>query len=97
MWTDLPTESQKWKFLLPSQCVFSPGSSYAIYLLVPSDRQVAAPSPIIFLKARKNPTEMRGMEKAHIRDAAAMCKFFAYFEKRVNFISSNLTSTLLNT
>ena len=41
------------------------------------------PSPIIFMKARKNPVEVDGMRKAHIRDAAALCDFFAHFEEAV--------------
>lgn len=84
MWTDLPTIAQKCRFLLPSTCAFSPGSSQAIYSLIQKKNYVAAPSPIIFLKAQKNPTEARGMETAHIRDAVVMIKFLSYVERWVS-------------
>lgn len=84
MWTDLPTIAQKWRFLLPSTCAFSPGSSQAIYSLLRKKNFVSAPSPIIFLKAQKNPTEARGMETAHIRDAVTMIKFLSYVERWVS-------------
>lgn len=83
VWKDLPTEAQKWTFLIPSPCTFSPGSSHAIFTLVPKNKRVLAPSPVVFLKARKNPVEIRGMETAHIRDAVAMIRFLAYIEKWV--------------
>ena len=39
----------------------------------------------MLLKAKKNTVEIHGMQQAHIRDAAAMCEFFAYFDKMVKF------------
>ena len=41
------------------------------------------PSPVIFLKAKKNPTEVEGMRRAHIKDAVALCDFLAKLEKEV--------------
>lgn len=83
IWTDLKDEAQRWTFIVPSSCAFSPGSSYAIYSLIPPEKQIAIPSPIIFMKARKNDVEIKGMEFAHVRDAVAMCMFLSYFEKTV--------------
>lgn len=86
VWTDLKDEAQRWTFIVPSNCVFSPGSSYAIYSQIPPEKQIVIPSPIIFMKARKNDVEIKGMEHAHIRDAVAMCVFLSYFEKTVKHI-----------
>jgi Xaa-Pro aminopeptidase len=35
------------------------------------------------MKAEKNPVEREGMRRAHVRDAAALCDFMAYFEYKV--------------
>ncbi|KAK4883140.1 hypothetical protein RN001_006459 [Aquatica leii] len=83
IWLDLKTRCQIWKsVLVPSSCVYSPGASKMIYDLVPEDKRVSKPSPIIHLKAVKNPTERIGMRNAHVRDGVAMCRFFEYFERR---------------
>lgn len=50
---------------------------------VPHEKRMYKPSPIINMKAKKNPTEIVGMRNAHIRDGAAMCDVLAYFEERV--------------
>lgn len=60
------------------------GASHAIYTLIPPHKQLPIHSPIIYMKAIKNPTESEGMKTAHIRDAVAMCEFFAYLEERVS-------------
>jgi Xaa-Pro aminopeptidase len=39
-----------------------------------------APDPCQLPKACKNPVEIEGMRKAHIRDGAALCRFLAWFE-----------------
>lgn len=84
MWKDLRTLCQAWNVvLIPSSFVYSLGASHAISKLVPYEKRLFLPSPIISLKSRKNFVEREGMRTAHIRDAAAMCKFFAYFENRV--------------
>lgn len=86
IWTDLPTKTQAWDYVLvPSISVFSDGASQAIASLIPKEKRVSKPSPIIALKARKNPIEIAGMERAHIRDGAAMCEFLEYLERRVWF------------
>jgi Xaa-Pro aminopeptidase len=38
-----------------------------------------APDPCQLAKACKNPLEIEGMRKAHIRDGAALCRFLAWF------------------
>jgi Xaa-Pro aminopeptidase len=53
---------------------------------IPPGKQLAMPSPIIFMKARKNHIEIDGMRRAHIRDAVALCDFLAHFEERVSFL-----------
>lgn len=84
IWIDLPTYLQAWNtILLPSSSPFSMGVSQAIYSLVPEKKRLYKPSPIIHLKAMKNPVEIAGMEVAHIRDAAAMCEFLDYLETRI--------------
>ncbi|KAK5650517.1 hypothetical protein RI129_001546 [Pyrocoelia pectoralis] len=83
IWIDLRTRCQIWKtVLVPSSFVYSPGASKQIYDLVPEEKRISKPSPIIHLKAVKNPTERVGMRNAHIRDGAAMCMFLEYFERR---------------
>ncbi|KAF5298629.1 hypothetical protein FQR65_LT09725 [Abscondita terminalis] len=83
IWMDLRTRCQLWNsVLVPSSCVYSPGASKMIYDLVPEDKRISKPSPIIHLKAIKNPTERIGMRNAHVRDGVAMCKFFEYMERR---------------
>ena len=54
------------------------------YVQIPQEKQLALPSPIIFMKARKNQVERDGMRQAHIRDAVALCDFLAYFEDSVS-------------
>ncbi len=39
-----------------------------------------ADDPCILPKARKNPTELAGARAAHLRDAAAMCRFLAWLD-----------------
>ncbi|OQR77576.1 xaa-Pro aminopeptidase 1-like, partial [Tropilaelaps mercedesae] len=61
----------------------SPKSSYSIVSIIPEERRILEESPIQLMKAVKNPTEIEGMKKAHIRDAAAMCEFMCWLEKEV--------------
>jgi Xaa-Pro aminopeptidase len=44
---------------------------------------VESRSPIMLAKAIKNPTELEGFRQCHIRDAAALCKYFAWLEKEL--------------
>ncbi|RZB41166.1 xaa-Pro aminopeptidase 1-like, partial [Asbolus verrucosus] len=83
---DLKTFSQVYKkILIPSHYVYSLGASRYISNCTNHEKKMLHhQSPIIEMKAKKNPTEIEGMYNAHIRDAAAMCEFFSYFESRVN-------------
>ncbi|XP_049821340.1 xaa-Pro aminopeptidase ApepP [Aethina tumida] len=83
IWNDLKTKSQKYnKILVPSHCVYSAGASHAIYSHIIPEKILPRQSPIIYLKANKNPTEIVNMRSAQITDAAAFCDCLAYFEKR---------------
>lgn len=61
----------------------SPESSYAVSAAVPEKMWLSEISPIQVMKAIKNPVEIKGMISAHIRDAAAVCCYFAWLEKEV--------------
>ncbi|CAH0552784.1 unnamed protein product [Brassicogethes aeneus] len=83
IWPDLRTKSQKYeKILVPTKCVYSAGASHAIYTHIPVNKILPRQSPIVYLKAIKNPVEIKGMRHAQIVDAAALCDCLAYFEKR---------------
>lgn len=87
IWQSLPTLAQQWKkILLPSYWVYSPGVSRAIFTLTPPEKRLTKPSPIIFMKAEKNQREIEGMEKASIRDSAALIDFLSFFEEQVSNI-----------
>ncbi len=40
-------------------------------------------NPTLRMKARKNPTEVAGMRKAHVRDGVALCRFLCWLDKAV--------------
>jgi Xaa-Pro aminopeptidase len=42
------------------------------------------PSPIILMKACKNPVEIEGMKASHLRDGAAVVEFLSSLEKSLN-------------
>lgn len=58
-------------------------SSEALFMTVPKDRRLNDPSPIPLMKSVKNEVEIEGMRSAHIKDAMALCNFFAWLEKEV--------------
>lgn len=62
----------------------SPHSSYALSAAIPDKLLVGELTPIPTMKAIKNPIEIQGMISAHIRDAVAMCCYFAWLEKEVS-------------
>lgn len=43
------------------------------------------PSPVIFMRAKKNAVERDGMQRAHVLDGAALCDAFSLLERRVRF------------
>jgi len=51
--------------------------------VIPEARRTMKLTPIALMKALKNPVEIQGMENAHIRDAAALCEFFAWLETQI--------------
>lgn len=67
----------------PKKVWISDKSAVAFSNLVPEELLCGDVSPVVFMKAIKNPVEMAGMENAHIKDAAALCCFFAWLEKEV--------------
>ncbi|XP_070541372.1 xaa-Pro aminopeptidase 1-like isoform X2 [Ptychodera flava] len=58
-------------------------SSYALINIIPKGRRIIQSSPIALAKAIKNEVEIQGMRNAHIKDAVALCEFFAWLEKEV--------------
>lgn len=44
---------------------------------------VLVASPVAALKAIKNSTEIEGFRKCHIRDGAALVRYFAWLEKQL--------------
>ncbi|MBN1274393.1 MAG: aminopeptidase P family protein [Candidatus Aminicenantes bacterium] len=58
-------------------------SHWVVKLLDKSAELYFKSSPVHLLKAVKNPVEIQGFRKAHIRDGAAVVKFLAWLEKAV--------------
>ncbi|KAF7323583.1 RNA helicase [Mycena kentingensis (nom. inval.)] len=48
-----------------------------------ADNYVLAPSPIAVMKAIKNDTELEGFRQSHIRDGAALARYFAWLEEQL--------------
>ncbi|XP_069163625.1 uncharacterized protein [Procambarus clarkii] len=80
------------KVMLGSKYSYSGGASYAIYSAVPEEKRFMTISPVLQMKARKNPVETLGMKKAHIRDAVAVCDFLAFMEREIT--SGNFTDEI---
>lgn len=57
--------------------------NYYLASLVPEKNRHTEISPTTLLKAVKNHVEVEGMKNAHIKDAAALCCYFAWLEKNV--------------
>ncbi|XP_023223653.1 probable Xaa-Pro aminopeptidase P [Centruroides sculpturatus] len=58
-------------------------SSYAIYNLIPKEKRIIKTSPIMLMKAVKNPIEIDGMKNAHMKDSIAIIDFIALLEEEV--------------
>lgn len=85
IWNDLRILSTNWKrVLLPTQNTFDMGASEAIYSSLSREKILDRTSPIVYLRAQKNDVEREGMQRAHIRDAVALCDTFSYLEERVS-------------
>ncbi|KAI1305957.1 Xaa-Pro aminopeptidase 1 [Halotydeus destructor] len=59
-------------------------SSFALVSIIPESRRVSAPNPVLLRKAIKNQVELDCMRRAHIKDAVALCEFFAWLEEELN-------------
>ena len=61
---------------------------YFIGSSIHSDKRLNKPSPIILMKACKNPAELEGMRACHIRDGAAvvefLCSLESFFQNRID-------------
>ena len=55
--------------------------SYGLASIVPEKQRHIGLSPVTLMKAIKNSTEIDGFINAHIKDAAALCSYFAWLEK----------------
>ena len=61
----------------------SENASIALTSLIPSKRLLLDLCPVAIMKAIKNPVEIQGMIKAHVKDAVALCAYFAWLEENV--------------
>ncbi|XP_076630808.1 xaa-Pro aminopeptidase ApepP [Colletes latitarsis] len=61
----------------------SNGSSYALHTDCGETKKHTAITAINIMKAIKNNVEIEGMKAAHIRDAVALVKYFAWLEDRI--------------
>ncbi|KAJ7484326.1 putative Xaa-Pro aminopeptidase P [Mycena latifolia] len=58
-------------------------SSLAVAEAVGEDNYVLIPSPVAEMKAIKNKTELEGFRQSHIRDGAALARYFAWLEEQL--------------
>lgn len=58
-------------------------TNYALINSVPRKYMLVDTTPIALMKAIKNPVESEGMRNAHIKDAAALCCYFAWLENAI--------------
>ncbi|XP_060675011.1 aminopeptidase P1 isoform X1 [Ziziphus jujuba] len=64
-----------------------PGSCcYALYIKLNSDKVLLQQSPLALAKALKNPVELEGLKKAHIRDGAAVVQYLVWLDKQMQEI-----------
>lgn len=50
---------------------------------MPKKQRLLSVSPVALMKAVKNEAEIEGFKSCHVRDAAALCCYFAWLEKHV--------------
>uniref|UniRef100_A0AAV1UUJ8 Xaa-Pro aminopeptidase n=1 Tax=Peronospora matthiolae TaxID=2874970 RepID=A0AAV1UUJ8_9STRA len=74
------TSASKDKQILvdPAQC------NVAVFLAIPAANRKEVTSVVMAQKAIKNATEIEGMRQAHIRDGAALVKYFCWLENEMN-------------
>ncbi|KNA20979.1 hypothetical protein SOVF_047320 [Spinacia oleracea] len=56
---------------------------YALYSKLKTDQVLLQQSPLALAKALKNPAEMEGLKKAHMRDGAAVVQFLVWLDKQM--------------
>jgi hypothetical protein len=54
-----------------------------VFQLKKKDNYTIVPSPVANLKTIKNATEIEGFRQCHIRDGAALVRYFAWLEKQL--------------
>lgn len=59
-------------------------ASYAIYERIPEDNRIMEASPILLMKARKNPTELDGLRQACWKDSVSLCELFGWIQEMVD-------------
>ncbi|KZT24163.1 Creatinase/aminopeptidase [Neolentinus lepideus HHB14362 ss-1] len=59
-------------------------TSFAIQQAIGKDSVQIARSPVADLKSIKNPTEIEGFRQSHIRDGAALARYFAWLEEQLD-------------
>ncbi|XP_034179610.2 xaa-Pro aminopeptidase ApepP [Osmia lignaria lignaria] len=69
----------------------SNGSSYALHADCGEVKKHTAVTPINIMKAVKNDVEIEGMKAAHIRDAVALVKYFAWLEDKIKNKKETIT------
>ncbi|XP_074604675.1 aminopeptidase P isoform X2 [Brevipalpus obovatus] len=74
----------KWLVSQESEKIWIPSSSSeALVSIIPESRRYDGPNPVLLNKAIKNKTEIECMKQAHIKDAVALCEFFAWLEVEI--------------
>ncbi|EQC26615.1 hypothetical protein SDRG_15555 [Saprolegnia diclina VS20] len=69
----------------PAQC------NVAVFSAIPFALRKELPSIVMKQKAIKNEVEIEGMRQAHIRDGAALVKFFSWLEEQLEAGNESLT------
>ncbi|KAF7313869.1 RNA helicase [Mycena chlorophos] len=67
-----------------SKVLLGDKSSLAVAEAVGEGKYTLALSPIAEMKAIKNTTELEGFRQSHIRDGAALARYFAWLEEQLN-------------
>ncbi|MQL82776.1 hypothetical protein Taro_015236 [Colocasia esculenta] len=78
--TDAEERKQHRVWVDPSSCCF------VLYSKLASERVVLQPSPLALAKALKNPVELDGLRKAHIRDGAAVVQYLVWMDQQMQQI-----------
>ncbi|KAF9236072.1 peptidase M24, structural domain-containing protein [Melanogaster broomeanus] len=59
-------------------------TSIAVVYVLGEENVAIVPSPVAAMKAIKNSTEIEGFRQCHIRDGAALARYFAWLEEQLN-------------